>query len=178
MKDQSSFPCRYCSIFLYDNWDLYYRHLTTHTDDKRELYHMSTMPEFRIKQLRQERERMEEVRKFESGATRNSDADRIDPEGFLSPLVIERYCEYLHKHRFLENGLIRESDNWQQGIPLKVYMKGLWRHFLHAWTRHRGYAPNDPKAGISLEEDLCAIIFNSSGYLFELLKDKSIKKLE
>src|SRR5579863_9992499 len=99
MKDQSSFPCRYCSIFLYGNWDLYYRHLTTHTDDKRE--------------------RMEEVRKFESGATRNSDADRIDPEGFLSPLVIERYCEYLHKHRFLENGLIRESDNWQQGIPLK-----------------------------------------------------------
>jgi|SRR5579862_7705972 len=114
----------------------------------------------------------EAVRKFETGATRSGEIGRYDPEGFLSPLAIERFCEYMQKHRLQPDGSIRDSDNWQKGMPLTTYIKGMWRHFLHLWTRHRGFTPTDPKSGASAEEDLCAIIFNAQGYLHELLKAK------
>lgn len=112
------------------------------------------------------------VRKFNTGATRSADAGRPDPEGFLSPLVIDAYCQYMGRNRLQPDGTVRDSDNWQKGIPLMTYMKGLWRHMHHAWTRHRGYAVTDPKAAESLEDDLCAVIFNASGYLHELLVKK------
>ena len=90
----------------------------------------------------------------------------------MSPIVMERFCEYMNKHRLQPDGSIRSSDNWQKGIPTATYMKGLWRHFMHLWTRHRGYVVQDPMATADMEEDLCSVIFNAQGYLFELLKDK------
>jgi hypothetical protein len=110
------------------------------------------------------------VRTFDTGARRSNDENRIDPEGFLSPLVIQRVSEYLHKHRRMADGSWRESDNWQKGMTLASYMKGGWRHFLHWWTRHRGLPVVDPLAAENIEEDLCAVIFNASGYLHEILK--------
>jgi hypothetical protein len=109
-------------------------------------------------------------RTFKTGATRSSAEGRIDPEGFLSPLSLERYCQYLLKHQVQADGNVRESDNWQKGMPLRDYIKGMFRHFLHFWTRHRGYEPMDDKAGVDIQEDLCAIMFNAQGYLHELLK--------
>lgn len=116
--------------------------------------------------------RTENIRKFETGATRSPDAGRYDPEGFLSPIVIERFCEYMNKHRVQSDGSVRGSDNWQKGMPFETYIKGHWRHFLHLWTRYRGYQVMDPGAAADMEEDLCAIMFNVGGMLFELLKDK------
>lgn len=114
----------------------------------------------------------ETVRSFSTGATRSSDVGRYDPEGFLSPIVIERYAEHMNKHRVQPDGTTRESDNWQRGIPISAYMKGMWRHVLHLWTRHRGFTVQDREAANNIEEDLCAIIFNAQGYLHEILKDK------
>jgi hypothetical protein len=114
----------------------------------------------------------DEARKFETGATRSGDSGRIDPEGFMSPAVIARYCEYMNKNRVQTDGKTRDSDNWQKGIPLSVYMKGIWRHFLHLWQRHRGYEVDDPKAAADIEEDLCALMFGVMGYLHEILKAK------
>jgi len=113
-----------------------------------------------------------EARTFDTGATRSADATRDDPEGYLSPLVIDRFNQYMTKHRFQSDGKMRDSDNWQKGMPLSTYIKGLWRHFLHLWTRHRGWAVRDPGAAADSEEDLCAIIFNAQGYLHELLVKK------
>ena len=110
------------------------------------------------------------VRVFPSGATRTADDHRYDPEGFLAPVVVERYAEFMHRHRQQADGMLRASDNWQKGMPLAAYAKGLWRHVLHFWLRHRGYQPHDPSAEPSIEDDLCSIIFNASGYLFELLR--------
>jgi hypothetical protein len=70
---------------------------------------------------------------FGSGATRSADDDKIDPEGFLSPLVIERFCQYMHKHRKQGDGALRASDNWQKGMGQARYVKSLWRHFLDVW---------------------------------------------
>jgi len=111
------------------------------------------------------------VRAFESGATRSADSTRDDPEGYISPIVQERFCHYMTKHRVQPDGSVRDSDNWQKGMPLATYMKGLIRHVQHAWTRHRGYTVMDDKAAADLEEDLCAIRFNADGYLHELLKN-------
>src|SRR5262245_3364407 len=112
------------------------------------------------------------LRTFDTGATRSPDSTRDDPEGFLSPLVLDRFCAYMTRHRVQADGTVRDSDNWQKGMPLSSYMKGLWRHFLHAWTRHRGYPVRDAGAAQDLEEDLCAIIFNAQGYLHTLWTSK------
>jgi len=119
---------------------------------------------------------MSQIRQFATGATRDADADKIDLEGFLSPLVIDRFGEYMHEKRKLPDGSYRESDNWQLGIPLKDYMKSGFRHFKDWWRAHRGYKT---KSGDDIETELCALIFNASGYLHELLKastaDKPVK---
>ena len=106
------------------------------------------------------------MRQFETGATRDTDTDKLDYEGFLCPKVLKRYAEYLHKHRKTASG-IRNSDNWQHGIPLEVYMKSAWRHFHAVWMNHRGYTNED------ITEELCALLFNVMGYLHEELKQES-----
>jgi hypothetical protein len=112
------------------------------------------------------------MRTFPTGATRHIDTEKMDIEGFLSPIVIQRYCEYLHKHRLQVDGTMRSSDNWQSGIPKDVYMKSLLRHVMAMWTHHRGFPLQT-----DLQEDICGVIFNSCGYLFELLKEKSNGKM-
>src|SRR5262249_20215749 len=58
------------------------------------------------------------ARIFKTGATRDTDTGKLDYEGFLSPLVLKRYAEYMHQHRVMKDGAMRASDNWQRGIPL------------------------------------------------------------
>jgi len=111
------------------------------------------------------------VRHFESGANRSSEEGKPDFEGFLSPLVMERYGEYMHHHRALPDGTLRASDNWQKGIPQEAYLKSGWRHFMDWWALHRGL-----KGREGLEESLCALIFNASGYLHEVLKKRGYRQ--
>ena len=111
-------------------------------------------------------------RVFVSGASRSADDDRYDPEAALSPRVLEYYCTWIHGCNRRADGSIRSDDNWQLGIPLNVYAKGLMRHQLHFHSRHRGAPVRDPKANRGIKEDLCAIIFNAQGYLHELLKSE------
>lgn len=120
------------------------------------------------------------MRKFETGATRDTDDGKFDFEGFLSPLVLERFGAYMHKHRKQADGSLRDSDNWQKGIPLIAYMKSGFRHFFDWWRCHRGLKPSSPPGkvhdftpGEELEETLCALLFNVQGYLHEVLKAKS-----
>ena len=109
----------------------------------------------------------------EGSGNRNSDLNKIDPEGYISPLVIKAFSEYMLKHQFLADGTKRESDNWQKLFGddhLKVCMKSATRHFLDWWLAHRG---EDSREGI--EDALGGIIFNAMGYWHKLLKDKTNK---
>jgi hypothetical protein len=116
------------------------------------------------------------VREFGTGATRDLDANKLDFEGFLSPLVLERYAEHMHKARKMPDGSMRESDNWQLGIPMVVYIKSLWRHFFAVWKLWRGLPVTEVVKGETivkdLETELCALLFNASGMLHEHLKDR------
>jgi len=108
-----------------------------------------------------------QMRTFASGATRNVDINKLDYEGFLSPLVLKRYAQYLHKHRKQADGNMRASDNWQKGIPLDTYMKSAFRHFMDLWAQHRGFAGEE-----DMEDSICAVLFNVMGYLHERIKGK------
>src|SRR5512132_3114680 len=117
------------------------------------------------------------MRQFESGATRNTDDNKHDYEGFLSYPVIRRFGQYMHEHRIQADGQVRDSDNWQKGIPQDAYMKSAWRHFLDWWGLHRGEKVYDfEQAEVDIEDALCAIIFNAQGYLHEILKQKTESK--
>lgn len=116
-------------------------------------------------------EPQEKMRTFKSGATRNLDQDKLDFEGFLSPRVLKRFAQYMHKHRQQADGTLRDSDNWQKGIPRDAYMKSMWRHFLDVWSAHRGCGHDE-----DVEESLCALMFNVQGYLHEYLKGKRVEQ--
>ena len=115
---------------------------------------------------------------FEGGATRSDTSARNDPEGYMSAIAIERYCEYMTKHRVQADGSIRDSDNWQKGMPYNRALKGLWRHMMHLWIRFRGFNPSDKYAAADSEEDLCAIFFNTQVMLHQLVKERLEGDLE
>lgn len=117
------------------------------------------------------------MREFTTGAIRDDDKEKPDYEGFLSPLVIERYGEYMNKHRKQADGNLRDSDNWQKEFGdnhFAVCMKSLYRHFLEVWFIHRGYKRWDKQRNeeITIEEALMALLFNVMAYAHKLLKER------
>lgn len=114
------------------------------------------------------------MRTFDTGATRDNDDTKFDYEGFLSPLALYRYAQYMTKHRRQADGSLRASDNWQKGIPVKAYCKSLWRHFFDVWATLRGWSScvgqSENPEPTSLEDSLCGLIFNASGMLHEVVK--------
>lgn len=120
-------------------------------------------------------EEADKIRQFSTGATRNLDKSKLDYEGFLSPLALKAFAEYMHSHRQQKDDTFRDSDNWQKGIPHDVYVKSLFRHFFDLWSLHRGGAPISPDSGLQVDqvEALCAMMFNVQGLLHELLKERS-----
>lgn len=106
------------------------------------------------------------MREFATGATRNDDTGKLDYDGFLSPLALEAFAKYMHQHRIQADGKLRDSDNWQKGMPIEQYRKSLWRHFFDVWRISRGYDAD----GVDLVEALCAVLFNAQGMLHETLK--------
>jgi hypothetical protein len=62
---------------------------------------------------------------------------------------------------------LRDSDNWQKGMPTQVYVKSLLRHVVTAWKIHRGYDCFDERDGhkISMIEASCGVLFNAQGII-------------
>ena len=112
------------------------------------------------------------MREFDTGATRNNADHKPDYEGFLSPLFLESYAQYMHKHRFQADGKVRDSDNWQKGIPIPVYIKSAWRHFIDLWFLIRGHKRYclDDKHELDIIEVCNALFFNIQGIAHETLK--------
>lgn len=103
-------------------------------------------------------------RTFSTGATRDTNEGKLDFRGFLSPSVIKRYAEYMHKNRIQSDGELRAGDNWKKGIPKDTYMESMWRHFFSVWDGFEN--------GADIDEELCALLFNVCGMLHERLKDE------
>jgi hypothetical protein len=151
---------------------------TLYSEAQREAIREIGEKEREINMIRNDHEtdslRKDVLRRFDTGATRNLAENKLDYEGFLSPVVLERYARYMHSHRKQKDGSLRSGDNWQAGIPKDVYAKSLIRHTFDFWRGWRGHGVVDPDSGlpVSLEELCCAIMFNVMGILHELLKQK------
>lgn len=110
------------------------------------------------------------IRKFETGATRDSDTDKLEYNGFNCPLVEKRYAEYMHEHRVQPDGELRASNNWKKGIPIEAYKQSLHRHFMDLWLHLEGYV--EEAVDKNIESVLSAIRFNINGIMHETLKEK------
>lgn len=117
---------------------------------------------------------MTEIRQFETGANRDLADHKHDYEGFLSLPVMRAYGAYMHTNRKLKDGSLRDSDNWQNGIPRDVYMKSAYRHFMDWWSLHRGYPTYDFEGKeVEMREAICGLLFNAMGYLHEEISEES-----
>ena len=113
----------------------------------------------------------EEMRTAKTGATRDTGNTKPEYEGYISPLVVQRYGEYMLKHQTQANGEQRTSDNWQKGMPRQWFVDSAYRHFLDLLLYHDGY---DDFAEEDLQEALCALLFNISGYLHEVILRRDV----
>ena len=111
------------------------------------------------------------MRAFGTGATRSNDKGKPDYEGYISPLVWQRFGSYMLEHQTQADGKPRGSDNWQAGMTRTAYMKSMLRHVLDLRLLHRGYAVTST----TIEATLCAILFNVQGMLHEVLLGRSIE---
>lgn len=112
---------------------------------------------------------VKDVRVFDTGATRSPNTGKLEYSRFFDSRVIKRWAEYMHRHRTQSNGAVRDPDNWKAGIPIASYCESLHRHYQDVWLWSQGY---EAEMTENIEETLTAILFNSHGLLFELLKIK------
>ena len=110
------------------------------------------------------------LRKFETGATRDTDEGKPHFAAFTSAAVQLRFAQYMDKHRIQADGNLRDPDNWKKGIPIEAYFDSADRHFMD-WKLHEEGTPELARDQ-DLEEVLCALYFNIQGALHELLKVK------
>ena len=109
------------------------------------------------------------MRQFESGATRDNDQNKFDYGGFISPLVLAAYAQYMHGHRIQADGQPRSSNNWKKGMPRAAYFESGLRHVMDWWLEVDGYASRE-----GLEAALCGVMFNCMGYLHEVLREGAL----
>lgn len=124
-----------------------------------------------------------EMRQFQTGATRSSDEGKNDYEGFISPIVLEEFGDYMTRHRIQADGNKRESDNWQKGMPITTYRKSLVRHVIDLWGLTRGhisarlraeYPERQDDIDFLIRETACACLFNLQGFIFEYLRERKV----
>ena len=117
-------------------------------------------------------QRKTKMRKFKTGATRDTDDGKFDWEGFISPISMTFFAKYMHQHRMQADGTLRDGDNWQKGIPRQQYMKSLIRHIWDLWFTWRMY----PEMEDRLVDLLSAALFNIQGMLHEIALGRDVKE--
>jgi len=96
---------------------------------------------------------------------------KLDYRGFLHPLVLKRYAEFMNLNRQMKDGSYRASNNWTQGISRGAYASSLYRHHQDVQLHMAG---EPQSAGEDLETALCAVAFNAMGLLLEVLKGRDV----
>jgi hypothetical protein len=124
------------------------------------------------------------VRQFKSGATRDTNDNKLNYRGFENPFVTKRFAEFMHRNRVQSDGSLRAADNWQKGIPREAYMESLERHFNEVKQMHEAEAGRSPESwGKPVMTDdevfldaLSAIIFNAQGMMLEIMKGTELEE--
>ena len=111
------------------------------------------------------------IRQFKSGATRDTAEGKLDWEGFISPVAMHRFAEYMNKHRVQADGSLRDSDNWQAGFPRRQTRKSLVGHAWDLWYEWRA-----GQEELKMVDLLCAIIFNAQSLLLEITLGRDVEE--
>lgn len=109
-------------------------------------------------------------RTFETGAYRDTEEGKNDYAGFLSPLVIRAFGDYMRKHQLQSNGEMRRSDNWKSMFGEhhnNVCLSSAWRHFLDLWMENEGFRSRD-----GLDEAIGGLLFNVMSYWYKILVER------
>jgi hypothetical protein len=121
----------------------------------------------------------EKYRLSDSGASRDESYDKLDYHKFNHPIVEWIFAQYMHQHRKLRDGSLRDGDNWQKGFPIDWILGSARRHMVDWELLEKGYEVLERGEQVDLIETLCAIRFNVNARLLELLKDtKRIERNE
>tara|TARA_R110000850_G_scaffold101867_2_gene210560 strand:- start:1603 stop:1980 length:378 start_codon:yes stop_codon:yes gene_type:complete len=113
-------------------------------------------------------------REFSTGANRNSAEGKLEHDGFNSAIVDLEYAKYMHKHRFLEDGTMRDSDNWKKGFPLDVIVKSMGRHYMDFRLITERYQVMEDGKEHDMIDALMGLRFNINAMLHEILKEKKV----
>lgn len=140
---------------------------------------------------------MSKIRKFNSGAVRDTGDGKLEYLGFNHPLLDFKFSEYMHRHRKMADGSLRASDNWWGGFGKKITIQSLSRHVEDLKLLHSGYFVYEVRDGskaerkvfkdklkelpagyieITIEECCSAIRFNAMAYLLDELKERNEAK--
>jgi len=129
------------------------------------------------------------TRTFMTGSTRNSAEGKLEYLGFNHPKLEQMFAEYMHKHRKLEDGTLRASNNWWKGWDKEVSIQSLNRHVQDLNAIHAGYTVVKFKSDgvettkylkeeelvltggdVVTEEECCnAIRFNAMAYMLQTI---------
>ena len=136
------------------------------------------------------------IRIFKSGAMRDTGESKLEYYGFRHPLLEQSFAKYMHEHRKMSDGSLRDSNNWWKGWDKLVSLQSLVRHTEDLQAIHAGLfvmeirnkdgvkkvyhdlsnnepyiVEKDDEVKIITEEDCCsAIRFNAEAYKLQILK--------
>ena len=137
-----------------------------------------------------------EIRVFEGGGLRDSGDGKYDYYGFRHPKLEQLFASYMHEHRKMADGTLRDANNWWKGWSKDISLQSLVRHVEDLQAIHAGYvvieirgkdgvrkvyhdlSKNEPyiieedeeAKVIGVEECTGAIRFNAMAYLLEHIK--------
>jgi len=113
------------------------------------------------------------MREFPSGAKRDTDEGKVNYIKSFSPLVLQAYGEFMLKHNSQRDGEKREEDNWKKGFGTQSFMESKMRHIIEGtWMIFDGFSNKD------IVDALCAELFNTMGFLHEVLVKRREEKLK
>lgn len=134
---------------------------------------------------------------FESGALRDSGDNKLNYYGFRHPVLEQQFAKYMHEHRKMADGTLRDANNWWKGWDKEVSLQSMVRHTEDLQALHAGFdvievrrngvekyyldksktadflnsIPEDVPVKIITEDECCqAIRFNSTAYALQLYK--------
>ena len=81
----------------------------------------------------------ETKRTFDSGAIRDISEGKLEYFGFREPLVEQSFAKYMHQHRKMADGSLRDSNNWWKGWDEKISLQSMVRHVEDLQAIKAGY---------------------------------------
>lgn len=117
----------------------------------------------------------EKMIQLKTGATRSDNSTKPDYRGFISPLAIMMFGEYMLRHQIQADGKPRASDNWKKGLPIERYVESKVRHDVAFWRLWEALLkdPTNEALRLELEEEISACYFNVQGFMHEWMRAKT-----